>query len=102
MDLRLVSQDPLRLTATFEPDDSCFHEHFPGNPVVPGSLVVGLCMQALREHRSETGPLLLKRFSFSRFASPGSYDLCIAKQESGYQCTLSQGELIFAQGRIEA
>ncbi len=102
MDLRLVSRDPLRLTATFEPDDSCFHEHFPGNPVVPGSLLVGLCMQALREHRNETGPLLLKRFSFSRFASPGSYDLNIAKQEAIYQCTLSQDEHIFAQGRIEA
>ena len=102
MDLSLVCRTPLRLTATFEPGDSCFHEHFPGNPVVPGSLVVGLCMQALREHRSETGPLLLKRFSFSRFASPGSYDLSIAKQESGYLCTLSQGEFIFAQGRIEA
>lgn len=102
MDLSLLTQDPLRLTATFGPGDSCFHEHFPGNPVVPGSLVVGLCFQVLREHRNETGPLLLKRFSFSRFASPGSYDLSIAKQGTGYQCTLSQDEHIFAQGRIEA
>jgi 3-hydroxyacyl-[acyl-carrier-protein] dehydratase len=102
MDLRLVSRTPLRLSATFESGDSCFHEHFPGNPVVPGSLVVGLCMQAVREHRNEAGPLLVRRFSFSRFVSPGAYDLCITEQEAGYQCTLSQDKHIFAQGRIEA
>lgn len=102
MDLSLVSREPLRLRVSFEQDDSCFHEHFPGNPVVPGSLVVGLCMQALREHRNETGLLLLKRFSFSRFASPGAYELIITEQEAGYQCTLSQDAHLFAQGRIEA
>ena len=102
MDLSLVSRTPLRLTATFEPGASCFHEHFPGNPVVPGSLVAGLCMQVVREHQNEAGPLLVKRFSFSRFVSPGAYDLSITEQDAGYQCTLSQGEHIFAQGRIEA
>jgi 3-hydroxyacyl-[acyl-carrier-protein] dehydratase len=101
MDLSLVSRIPLRLSATFESGDSCFHEHFPGNPVVPGSLVVGLCMQAVRDHQNESGPLLVKRFSFSRLVSPGAYDLKITAREAGYQCILSQDTHIFAQGRIE-
>jgi 3-hydroxyacyl-[acyl-carrier-protein] dehydratase len=100
MDLSLVSRTPLRLAVRFDPGDACFHEHFPGNPVVPGSLIAGLCMQAMREYLGRTGRLVIERFSFSRFAPPGAYTLGIDESDGGCLCTLSRDETIFARGRI--
>lgn len=100
MDLSLVSRTPLRLTVRFDPGDACFHEHFPDNPVVPGSLIAALCMQAMREHLGRTGRLIIERFSFSSFAPPGAYTLVIDELNGGCLCTLSRDETIFARGRI--
>lgn len=99
MDLSLVSQNPLRLSVSFDRTDACFNGHFPGNPVVPGSLIAGLCMQVILEHRG-LSPLRIDRFSFSRFASPGTYALGIDEQGETYLCTLRRDDTIFAQGRI--
>lgn len=102
MDLTLVSSSPLRMTVRFEPGDACFHEHFPNNPVVPGSLVAGLCLQAMREHLGHTGTLTIERFSFSRFAPPGAYTLDIDDDDGACLCTLSREDTIFARGRIRS
>ncbi len=50
MDLvRAHSTDDLRcFVCSFTPDDRCFHEHFPGRPVLPGSFVVGLCLRIVQ------------------------------------------------------
>jgi len=100
MDLSLVSQEPLRLSVSFDPADACFNEHFPGNPVVPGSLIAGLCMQVISQHRHISRPLCVHRFSFSHFASPGTYALGIEERGEAYLCTLHRDDTIFAQGRI--
>ncbi|UTF51749.1 hypothetical protein NLA06_07655 [Desulfomicrobium sp. ZS1] len=100
MDLSLVSKDPLRLSVSFDRADACFNGHFPGNPVVPGSLIAGLCMQVIAQHRGRREPLRIHRFSFSRFASPGTYALGIEEQGDTYLCTLRRDDTIFAQGRI--
>ncbi len=102
MDLSLVSLDPLRLAVSFAPEDACFNGHFPGNPVVPGSLIAGLSLQAVREHLGRTGPLRIRRFSFSRFACPGAYILDIEEQDGACLCTLRSADTLFAQGRITA
>ncbi|MBE1426298.1 3-hydroxyacyl-[acyl-carrier-protein] dehydratase [Desulfomicrobium macestii] len=102
MDLSLVSRDPLQMSVSFDPADSCFNGHFPGNPVVPGSLVTGLCLQAISSFLGHKGPLHIRRFSFSRFASPGEYALGIEDEGGTYLCTLSREDTIFAQGRITA
>jgi len=102
MDLSLISLHPLSLLVSFAPDDACFNGHFPGNPVVPGSLITGLSLQAIREHLGRTGPLRVQRFSFSRFARPGSYTLDITEQGETCLCTLRSDDTLFAQGRITA
>ena len=102
MDLNLISLRPLSLTVSFAPDDACFNGHFPDNPVVPGSLITGLSLQAIREHLGRTGPLRVRRFSFSRFARPGSYTLDIKEQGETCLCTLRSDDTLFAQGRITA
>lgn len=103
MDLKLVCRHPLQLTIDFAPQDSCFHEHFPDHPVVPGSLIIALCMQTLREQtQAQAQAFLVKRFSFSRAAGIGSYLLTIEKNDQDYACHLRQGADIFAHGRITA
>lgn len=102
MDLNLLSRNPLRLGVSFAPDDACFNGHFPGDPVVPGSLIAGLSLQAIREHLGHAGPLRVRRFSFSRFARPGSYTLDIEERDGTYLCTLRGADTLFAQGRITA
>lgn len=102
MDLSLISLYPLSLLVSFEPEDACFNGHFPDNPVVPGSLIASLSLQAIREHLGRTGQLRVQRFSFSRFARPGSYTLDIKEQGETYLCTLRSEDTLFAQGRIAA
>lgn len=102
MDLTLISSSPLHLSVTFAPGDSCFHGHFPDNPVVPGSLVMALCLDCLRTHTEKDAPLTIRRFSFARFARPGTYDLIIERSGEAYLCLLRRGSEIFAQGRIRS
>jgi 3-hydroxyacyl-[acyl-carrier-protein] dehydratase len=102
MDLSLVRPSPLLLSVTFEAADPCFHGHFPDNPVVPGSLLMALCLDAIREHHDHPGPLTISDFSFARFTRPGSYDLDILERDNAFVCTVSQNGQTFAQGRITA
>lgn len=90
----------LTLPVSFDPGDACFNGHFPGNPVVPGTLVLGLCLDAVRTRLDHAGPLRVRRFSFARFAAPGAYELRIEDRGGEFACTLSQGETVFARGRI--
>jgi 3-hydroxyacyl-[acyl-carrier-protein] dehydratase len=100
MDLNLIRLRPLRLSVTLQATDPCFRGHFPDNPVVPGSLLVALCLDAIREHATPPGPLTINSFSFARFARPGSYDLDILEQDDVFECLVSQDGQTFAQGRI--
>ena len=99
MDLKAAGS--LTLPVSFDPDDACFNGHFPGNPVVPGTLVLGLCLDAVRTRLGHAGPLRVRRFSFARFAAPGTYELRIEDRGGEFACTLIQGETVFARGRIE-
>ncbi|MBU4420644.1 MAG: hypothetical protein KKH84_06520, partial [Proteobacteria bacterium] len=36
-------------TFYFDPSDRIYAEHFPGNPVVPGSLIIHAFLKALKE-----------------------------------------------------
>jgi len=101
MDLRPVPGEPGSLDVRFDAGDACFREHFPGNPVVPGSLITGLCLEAARELLHGERMPRLRRIAFSRFAAPGLYRLRVEHGEDGLLCTLSQGETVFARGRIE-
>lgn len=92
----------LTLPVSFDLDDACFNGHFPGDPVVPGTLVVGLCLEAVRACLGHDRPLTVRRFSFARFAGPGAYELRIEDRGGEFACTLNRGETVYARGRIEA
>ena len=90
----------LTLPVSFDAGHACFNGHFPGDPVVPGTLVVGLCLEAVRSRLGHAGPLTVRRFSFARFAAPGAYELRIEDRGGEFACTLNQGDTVFARGRI--
>ncbi len=55
----------------FDPQNPIFSDHFPGQPVVPGSLVMEAFIQAAEQLGIEI--TALKRFRFKKFAAPGAY-----------------------------
>ncbi|GAB1409450.1 hypothetical protein MASR1M90_06040 [Desulfovibrionales bacterium] len=96
-----VIQDAVRcFSCVFAPDDQCFHGHFPGHPVVPGSFLVGLCVQIVQTEFCCAQPVLVDRFSFRHFVAPGSYTLCVRMDAGVFECTLTQDAQVFAKGRI--
>ena len=96
------STDDLRcFVCSFTPDDRCFHEHFPGRPVLPGSFVVGLCLRIVHADFGCTRPVRVARFAFRQFAPPGRYDLSVRMDRRGFACALTQENQLFASGRIE-
>lgn len=99
MDINLVCRSPWQWLVTFVPDDSCFAGHFPGNPIVPGSLILALCLQGVA-FATPGSALTVRRFSFLRFTIPGTYTLSITLLQNTYKCVLSQQETLFAQGSI--
>lgn len=100
MDLSVAGREPLKLAVSLDPSDACFNGHFPGDPVVPGTLIVSLCLEAARRHLGRGGALTVRRFSFSRFAAPGCYELLLEERGADLQCTLSRGGAVYARGRI--
>lgn len=68
--------DPAALTEGqffFDPADPIFQDHFPGNPVVPGSLIVHAFIAALGKYGGDAAFRPVTNFRFKRFVPPGCY-----------------------------
>ena len=63
-----------RGTFYFDPNDPIYADHFPGNPVVPGSLIIQGFLSAAGQLLNESAELTLKGFRFKKFIPPGGYD----------------------------
>ncbi len=73
----------------FEPDDPIYAEHFPGHPVVPGSLIIHAFMEAAKKQVAVFEPWTIRDFRFKRFITPGRYAFRIqARQDGRMGCTL--------------
>ena len=88
-------------TFYFDPDDAIYRDHFPGNPVVPGSLIVHAFLETATSQGWVKGNCRLEGFRFSRFVSPGKTHFRMEFREGKIlDCKLhSQGHLS-ATGRI--
>ena len=78
----------------FDPDDPIYRDHFPGYPVVPGSLVV----QAFLDLAGGAGGI--EQFSFRSFLVPGAYRYRMIRVQNGWKCLLLQGEKTMVNGRL--
>ncbi len=71
-------------TFYFDPSDRIYAEHFPGNPVVPGSLIIHAFLKALKKD----GINIIENFRFKEFISPGEYNFDIEICKDQMKCRL--------------
>ena len=85
----------------FDPADPIYQDHFPGKPVVPGSLILHAFLEALRQHGMPR-PKAAEKFRFIRFVAPGSYPYRIHGSTEVLRCELSDGSQPLATGILKA
>lgn len=78
-----------------------FADHFPGAPVVPGTLVARFFCAACAALAPEQRVTGLKRFRFRHFVAPGEYAWSIRLEEGAARCALRDAEgTLLASGRL--
>jgi 3-hydroxyacyl-[acyl-carrier-protein] dehydratase len=81
-----MSTDTFSGAFFFDGDDPLYEGHFPGNPVVPGSLVVEAFVMMLQEKGFT--PSEAKNFRFRTFIAPGTYAWAVTLEKGRASCTL--------------
>ena len=77
-------------TFFFDPSDRIYADHFPGKPVIPGSLIVHAFLKALQEEKVNNVRYIIENFRFREFVSPGKYPFNIEINHNKMKCRLFQ------------
>jgi len=85
-------------TFFFDGTDPLYEGHFPGNPVVPGSLVVEAFVMMLQE-KGYT-PVEAKNFRFRTFIPPGAYTWKVTLEKGRAACKLFHGDKPAVTGEV--
>lgn len=85
----------------FHPDDGIYQDHFPGYPVVPGSLIVHAFLEAATEAGFLPDRLAIENFRFREFLSPGHYSFRIELDEERLSCLIHRGERKLVTGVLK-
>jgi 3-hydroxyacyl-[acyl-carrier-protein] dehydratase len=85
----------------FHPDDGIYQDHFPGCPVVPGSLIVHAFLKAAAEAGFLPDYLAIENFRFREFLSPGHYTFRIELDEERLNCLIYRGERKLVTGVLK-
>lgn len=75
-------------TFCFDPTDGIYVDHFPGNPIVPGSLIVHAFLEALKQTGTIHHACCADNFRFKAFITPGEYSFRIETTDKGFKCRL--------------
>lgn len=78
----------------FDPADGIYTDHFPGYPVVPGSLIIHAFLELAGDVRE------IEEFRFRTFVVPERYRYRMEHRGSRWDCTLFQDEQIMARGKL--
>ena len=94
--------ETLEGTFYFDPKDPIYQDHFPGNPVVPGSLIVDAFLQTGIEQGWIEEGVRIETFRFSRFVSPGTTHFQMEFLEGGkiLNCKLHARGCLLVTGRL--
>ncbi len=84
----------------FDPADPIYKEHFPGNPVVPGSVIIHAFVKALENETLCPSSISLENFRFKQFVSPGKYRFSIIPEPGAVRCTLFENDKAVVTGVI--
>jgi len=78
----------------FDPSDGIYTDHFPGYPVVPGSLIIQAFLNL-------AGPVReIEEFRFQTFVVPESYGYRMEHQGDRWDCRLLKDGQIMAKGKL--
>jgi len=73
---------------SFDPADPIYAEHFPGFPVVPGSVVISAFLQAGQAAAPGMKGVEVQNFKFRTFITPGGYAYRLERRGDDLQCRL--------------
>ena len=85
----------------FHPDDPIYRDHFPGYPVVPGSLIVHAFLQAAEEYGFSGDSLTIENFRFREFLTPGHYPFRVELQDDRLNCFIYKNERKLVTGALK-
>lgn len=74
----------------FDPCDRIYEEHFPGNSVVPGSVIVNAFLEAGKEAGIDDEQHIIKDFRFRGFVTPGEHAFSLHIHSDQMKCRLFQ------------
>lgn len=85
----------------FDKDDPLFKVHFPGNPTVPGSIVIRELWKAIGNSSLRVkSSLNVRQFKFRKFMKPGQYSYRFEASDRGIKCTVFNNSVIYVTGVI--
>ena len=84
--VRKIDKDTWEGDFFFHPDDDIYRTHFPGYPVVPGSLIVHAFLKAGRDAGFSGDSLVIENFRFKEFLFPGRYPFRMELREGRLLC----------------
>jgi len=79
----------------FDPSDGIYTDHFPGFPVVPGSLIIQAFLELAEPVREIEG------FQFRSFVIPGCYTYRMERRAERWECLLLQRDEIMVRGKLK-
>ena len=77
-------------TFYFDPSDRIYANHFPGKPVVPGSLIIHAFLKVLKKEEVNKVQYIIENFRFREFVFPGEYHFNIEIDHNKMKCRLFQ------------
>ncbi len=85
----------------FDPNEEIFEKHFPGIPVVPGSMILSYFLKEIQKILNcLLQDLTVKNFKFIKFISPGEYEFQINFKENYISCKLFDNDKIVSKGKV--
>ncbi len=84
----------------FNSSDRIYAVHFPGNPAVPGSVIIQAFLTAARKSGLFNG-CALERFRFREFVSPGEYRFSLCGTAEKAECRLYRNQTLMATGILK-
>jgi len=79
----------------FDPGDGIYRDHFPGHPVVPGSLIIQAFLGVAGSFRG------IEEFRFRSFVSPGLYPYRMTHRGDRWECLLFREDHILVRGKLK-
>ncbi len=84
----------------FDPSDAIYKDHFPGNPVVPGSLIISAFVDVLKNKKDIKKSYSIRNFRFKSFIAPGEYQYEIHCGRAASKCRLFKNDAVAVTGEV--